>query len=583
MRRWASDRAAARSARARTSANSRVRLRPSRSRSSGVSARPSVFCRSASACWNSTSLLSKPRAIHRYSSCMAPDVAVLRGRLQNSLRFAPGPIAQVVAAHSQDAERAAGGLYRREPSAWAADPDVQKAVSNRLGWMASPQMVATEVPRLRAFADAVKRDGFTDVVLLGMGGSSLAPEVLRAIIGVAAGWPRFHMLDSTDPAAVRAVATPPATSLYVLASKSGTTIEPNALAAHFRQTLVAAGVAEWARHFVAITDPGTELERRANADGFRDVFLNPPDIGGRYSALSFFGMVPAALMGQDVEAIVHWGLAMLAAAQPGYGEAAGNPAVALGLALGAGAKAGRDKMTLVAPPQFEPFGLWVEQLIAESTGKHGTGVVPIAGESIAQADSYDHDRLFVRLRSGRSTTTDLTATGAPVVEIDVGEPAALGAEFVRWEIATAVAGALLRINPFDEPNVQQAKDATRRLLEAYKKDRRLPAPPADATLPGGTVLTLSDAARQAAVTPEALLKTLRSGDYFALLAYVSSEDEALARELQALRRAIRDRAHAATMFGYGPRYLHSTGQLHKGGPNTGVFMVIAARRGATMR
>jgi glucose-6-phosphate isomerase len=509
---------------------------------------------------------------------MAPDVTALRGRLQNTLRFTPGPIAELVAAHTQDAERAAGGLYRREPSAWSLDVEVRKKIADRLGWMSSPQLMANAVPRLRAFADAVKRDGVSDVVLLGMGGSSLAPEVLRAILGVAPGSPRFHMLDSTDPAAVRAAATPAATTLYALASKSGTTIEPNSLAAHFRRTLTDSGIADWSRHFVAITDPGTELDRRAHADNFREVFLNPADIGGRYSALSFFGMVPAALMGQDVEAITQWGLAMLAASEPGYGEATQNPSVALGLALGAGAKAGRDKMTLVGPPQFEPFGLWVEQLIAESTGKNGTGVVPIAGEAAGAAGAYDHDRLFVRIRSGRSSTSDFAATGAPTVDIDIVEPAALGAEFVRWEIATAVAGALLGINPFDEPNVQQAKDATRVLLESYKRDKRLPMPDAELTLPGGTTLTASAAAQKysSGGGAPALLTTLRSGDYFALLAYLPASDQELARELQALRMKVRDRTRAATMFGYGPRYLHSTGQLHKGGPNTGVFLIIAA-------
>ena len=289
-------------------------------------------------------------------------------------------------------------------------------------------------------------------------------------------------------------------------------------------------------------------------------------------------MVPAALMGQDIEAIVQWGLGMLAASEPGYGEATANPSVGLGLALAAGVKAGRDKMTLIGPPQFEPFGLWVEQLIAESTGKHGTGVIPIAGETVARPELYGRDRLFVRLRSGRTSTTDVSATGAPTLEIDIVEPLALGAEFVRWEIATAVAGALLEINPFDEPNVQQAKDATNVLLEAYKRDHRLPAPAVDATLPGGTTLSVSEEARKYGRDQNAvsLLTTLRTGDYFGLLAYLPGGDAELARELQALRLAVRDRARVATMFGYGPRYLHSTGQLHKGGPNTGVFLVVSA-------
>jgi glucose-6-phosphate isomerase len=508
---------------------------------------------------------------------MAIDVTARRGRLQNSLVLSAGPLGAVVAANVHAAERAAGALYRGEPSAWSADADVQRTIANRLGWMTAPQLMRDAASRLRAFADRVQRDGTTDVVLLGMGGSSLAPEVLRAIVGVAAGWPRFHMLDSTDPDAVRAVATPPETTLYILASKSGTTIEPNSLAAHFRQTLERAGHADWASHFVAITDPNTELARHARDQGFKDTFINPPDIGGRYSALSFFGLVPAALMGQDVEAIVEWGLAMLTAAEPGFGDATTNPAVALGLAIGAGAKSGRDKLTLVLPPVYEPFGLWVEQLIAESTGKNGVGIVPIAGEPPADASSYGVDRLFVRVQMADAKVDSPLPADAPVVTIEVAERESIGAEFVRWEIATAVAGALLGINPFDEPNVQQAKDATRRLLDRYQADGRLPQPSGQQTLDSRITLTLSEAAKKyvSGGSPEALLTVLRQGDYFALLAYLGP-DEALARELSALRHAVRDRTRAATMFGYGPRYLHSTGQLHKGGPNTGVFLLISA-------
>jgi glucose-6-phosphate isomerase len=506
---------------------------------------------------------------------MGLDVTSLRGRVQNTLRVMPGPLADVVASLAQSAERAAGGLYRREPSAWSSDAGVQKTIANRLGWMTSPQLMVESADRLTAFAASVRDAGITDVVLLGMGGSSLAPEVLRAVVGVAPGWPRFHMLDSTDPDAVRAAATPPPTTLYIVASKSGTTIEPNALATHFERVLKNAGTPEWARHFIAITDPGTPLHRRARSEGFLDVFVNPAEIGGRYSALSFFGMVPAALMGQDVGALASWGLAMLAAAEPGFGDATANPAVALGLALGAGARSGRDKMTLIAPAALEPFGLWVEQLIAESTGKHGTGIVPIAGEPAGDASVYGTDRLFVRLHT--RATRSQEAFDGPVIDIDVQEREAIGAEFMRWEIATAIAGALLEINPFDEPNVAQAKDATQALLATYKSDRRLPLPAPDLTLRGGATLSLSRAARRYAQSeaPDALLTSIREGDYFALLAYVGP-DEALGRELQTLRRAVRDRTRVATMFGYGPRYLHSTGQLHKGGPNTGVFLLISA-------
>jgi glucose-6-phosphate isomerase len=501
-----------------------------------------------------------------------------RAYLQDSLRVAAGPLTNLIHVNADSAERAARGLWRRDPSVWSGDPATQKKIADRLGWMSSPQLMAESIPRLGAFADAVKRDGFTDVVLSGMGGSSLAPEVIRACIGVATGWPRFQMLDSTDPAAVLAAATPPERTLYVLASKSGTTIEPNSLAAHFKQTLLDAGVARWAQHFIAITDEGTALAARARAEGFREVFINPSDIGGRYSALSFFGLVPAALMGVDVDALVGWGLAMLEAADPNRGAgmsrtAAQNPAVALGLAMGAGAKAGRDKLTLVLPQSLEAFGLWVEQLVAESTGKQGTGIVPIAGEPHADRSAYGSDRLFVRLRTNQH---DASVADEPRVDLEIPEPVALGAEFVRWEIATAIAGALLEINPFDEPNVQQAKDATRKLLDEYRATGRLPMPAPDRSL-HGIDLTSSRAARQMlkGQDPDAILTLISAGDYAAWLAYLGP-DRALADELASLRRAIRDRTRAATMFGDGPRYLHSTGQLHKGGPNTGVFVLVTA-------
>jgi len=515
----------------------------------------------------------------------ALDVAGKRARLAGTFQLPAGVLTDAIAASEAAAERAASGMWRRDPAAWTGDAAVARIIANRLGWLASPALMADSLERLLGFAAAVRRDGFADVVLLGMGGSSLAPEVLHAVLGVAPGWPRFHMLDSTDPAAIRAAATPPERTLYLLASKSGTTIEPNALAAHFRRRLEDAGVKRWADHFVAITDQGTVLEQRARTEGFRDLFINPSDIGGRYSALSFFGLVPAALMGQNVPALLGWGLAMLAASEPGVGGARSQAAVGLGVTMAASARAGRDKLTLVVPKALEPFGLWVEQLIAESTGKHGTGVVPIAGEPLAGVGSYGADRLFVRLRLHGSyaeemrdtDVRDLRTAGAPVAEIELPEPSALGAEFVRWEIATAIAGALLEINPFDEPNVQQAKDATRTLLDRYKASGQLPLPAVDRQLPSGVSLSLSRAARDGLEGrgPETLLTLLGQGDYFALLAYLGP-DQGLADDLHAFRVAVRDHSKVATMFGYGPRYLHSTGQLHKGGPNTGVFVVVAA-------
>jgi glucose-6-phosphate isomerase len=500
----------------------------------------------------------------------------------DGFHLAPGGLTASLAADADAASRAARGLWARDTATWSRDEAVQAKIANRLGWLTSPALMAASVARVTAFAEGVRRDGFTDVVLLGMGGSSLAPEVLRAVLGVHDGWPRLHMLDSTDPAAVAAVAPAPETTLFLLASKSGTTIEPNSLAAHFQRVLIDAGIARWADHFVAITDADTDLARRAAAEQFRDTFINPTDIGGRFSALSFFGIVPAALMGQDVAALVQHGVAMLEEARTWTGDVAANPAVGLGLLMGAGAKAGRDKLTLVVPPALEAFGLWVEQLVAESTGKQGVGVVPIAGETLGSPDAYGSDRIFVRLRAAGAADeaardAQMSALSAsPILSIDFAESAALGAEFVRWEVATAVAGALLGVNPFDEPNVQQAKDATRRLLDRHAADGALPVPTPDRTRPTGVALTLSAAAREAlgARGPEALLSLVTPGDYVGILAYLGP-DPGFAAAVARFRDAVRATTKAATMFGYGPRYLHSTGQLHKGGPNTGVFVLIS--------
>jgi len=501
---------------------------------------------------------------------------------RSGFHLAAGPLASNLTSESDAAVRAARGLWAKDSSTWSGDHDVQQKIANRLGWLESPALMAASLDRIRTFAEGVRRDGFTDVVLLGMGGSSLAPEVLRAVLGTQPGWPRLYMLDSTDPAAVRAVSTVPATTLFLLSSKSGTTIEPNSLAAHFQQVLTSAGIAKWADHFVAITDAGTALATRAEQEKFRDIFINPGDIGGRFSALSFFGMVPAALMGQDLEGLVRWGLAMLDEARLLPGDAVNNPAVGLGLLMGAGAKAGRDKLTLIVPPSLEAFGLWVEQLVAESTGKQGVGVVPIAGETLGGAQAYGTDRVFVRLRATGDADEERRdkaieqLSASPILTIDFPEPAALGAEFVRWEIATAVAGALLGVNPFDEPNVQAAKDATNRLLAHHKTEGRLPVPPADRAAGDGTSFTLSAAAKRALGSrgAESFLSLVGAGDYVGVLAYLGP-DQAFADAVARFRASVRQRTRAATMFGSGPRYLHSTGQLHKGGANNGVFVLIS--------
>jgi glucose-6-phosphate isomerase len=475
-------------------------------------------------------------------------------------------------------------IFARSPAVWSTDHASQAKISNRLGWLSSPDWVLPHLPRVRAFAESVRNRGVTDVVLLGMGGSSLAPEVLRSVIGVKPGWPHFWMLDSTDPAAILTVdrqITLPST-IFLLASKSGGTIEPNSMAAYFQHRLETSGLARWADHFVAVTDEGTALHQRATSQGFLDVFVNPSDIGGRYSALSLFGLVPAALMGQDIDTIVDWARAMMWLCGPER-PLRSNPAVLLGAAMSLGALAGRDKMTLVLPPALETFGLWVEQLVAESTGKQGNGVVPIAGEAPASPAQYGTDRLFVALdvcpspsAGAHAELRTLAAAGAPWVQITMPEPEALGAEFVRWELATAVAGAILGVNPFDEPNVQQAKDATRRLLDSRHGAGSVPRPDGGIRL-GPATVWLSSAARAAmgAMPPARYLDVLGANDYLAMLAYLGP-DSTLVEPLAALRRRVVEHTHCATTFGYGPRYLHSTGQLHKGGANNGVFLVMLA-------
>ena len=476
--------------------------------------------------------------------------------------------------------RFADALWTRRLEVWSADRAVQQTIANRLGWLDVLATVSPRLPRLCAFAESIRDSGVSDIILLGMGGSSLAPEVLRGVIGVAPGFPRFQVLDSVDPDAVRAAMARPATSMFLLASKSGSTIEPNALAAEAERRVREAGVADPRSRFVAITDEGTPLHRCALDQRFREVFLNPVDIGGRYSALSFFGMVPAALMGIDVHALLSSARAMADACRAD--DPRRNPGLALGAMMAAAALSGRDKLTLSLPPRLGPFGLWVEQLVAESTGKQGKGIVPIAGE--ADDVVLGDDRIIVQLALGgepRPSGGALRERAAhvPTLSIDIPDLAALGAEFFRWETATAAAGLLLDINPFDEPNVQQAKDATRVLLGTYSTQGHLSVPEPDVTFEGVQV-TLTDAARQAArqaaTGPLAFLRLLRPPDYFGLLVYLQPDAEAFADVLHALRHDVGIGTGCATMLGYGPRYLHSTGQLHKGGPNTGAFVIVTA-------
>ena len=494
--------------------------------------------------------------------------------------IAPGPLHPLYERLGArlDALKFADALWARRLDVWTTDRETQDTIRNRLGWLTALDAVTPQLDRVRAFADTLRGSTISDVVLLGMGGSSLAPEVLRQILGVAPGYPRFRMLDSVDPDAVRDAFDRAATSLFIVASKSGSTIEPNVLAAEARARVMAAGEPAWASRFVAITDENTALHRRAMSDGFRDVFVNPSDIGGRYSALSLFGLVPAAVMGADVNRIVASAREMEAACRGS--DVRTNPGLALGAFMAAGAEAGRDKLTLMLSPDLASFGLWVEQLVAESTGKQGKGVVPIAaGETPGMPLGPDrlvvaayraggpHQRLLDPIRTG----------GVPLFEIEVPDRLAIGAEFLRWEIATATAGVLMGINPFDEPNVKQAKDATQELLADFTTSGRLRRNEPHATIDGAT-FTLSKAAVREVrgAGAERFLSVVRSSDYVGLLAYLPPDRDPFDAVLREVQGTLMGTRGWATMLGYGPRYLHSTGQLHKGGANNGVFVIVTA-------
>lgn len=492
----------------------------------------------------------------------------------------PGPLRPAFeqACRRLEQNRFSDALWARRLDLWSADAAVQRKVSDRLGWLDAPTTMRTHVHRLRVFAESVRQTSFTDVILLGMGGSSLASEVMRAVIGIARGFPRFRVLDTVDPDAVRDAMAQAATTLFILASKSGSTIELISLAAEADRRVRAAAVAEPGSHFVAVTDEGTVLHRQALDRQFRDVFINPSDVGGRFSALSLFGLVPAAVMGIDIDALLDSATDM--AAECRLDDPRRNPGLALGALMGSGSRSGRDKLTLVMPEPLERFGLWTEQLVAESTGKQSRGIVPICGERLDFERA--HDRVAVAIDvSGTNVAAfaeDARTAQMPFAAVDLSDVLALGGEFLRWEVATAAAGWLLDINPFDEPNVQQAKDATGTLLGAYAEQRRLPVQEPNAIAEGARIV-LTDAARNALAdnARPVIPGLLRPADYFALLAYLPPEDPRFLPVLNAIRARVAEVTACATMLGFGPRYLHSTGQLHKGGSNTGVFLIVTAQ------
>jgi transaldolase/glucose-6-phosphate isomerase len=453
-------------------------------------------------------------------------------------------------------------IEQKDASLWKSNGTVEKEIRDRLGWLQVADRMEERIPDLQALAKELYQEGFRDAVVLGMGGSSLAPEVFSQTFKAPSGALTVHVLDTTDPAAIAALEQEIdlEKSVFIVASKSGTTLET---LSHYHYFWERTG--GQARQFIAITDPGTELAADSQRRGFRRTFLNPADIGGRYSALSYFGLVPAALGGVDLAGLLDRAATMMHACSPSV-PVAENPGAWLGAVFAESAKAGRDKITIVAPDALRTFGIWAEQLIAESTGKEGKGLVPIAGEALGAPEVYGKDRLFVRLAlpegASDAKLEALAKAGHPVVTLKVSDTLALGAEFFRWEYAIAVAGTILGINVFDQPNVQEAKDLTAKVLKESS-----PATVGEGIRWAGQNGSTLEAAIQS------LLGQARPGDYVAILAYIAPDAEH-DRALNAIRLAIRDKYRVATTVGYGPRYLHSTGQLHKGGPNTGVFLEI---------
>ncbi len=459
-------------------------------------------------------------------------------------------------------------VWKKDATLWKNDDAHKKIIANALGWLVVPEGMAAKAAELTAFAEEVK-DEFDDVVVLGMGGSSLCSEVTRRLFGRRAGYPRLLVLDSTVPEAVKALEAKLdlGRTLFMVASKSGTTTEPMIFHRYFYDRVKSVRGDQAGRSFIAVTDPDTQLVKDATRDGFRKIFINPHDIGGRYSALSLFGLVPAAVSGVDVTTLLD--RAVHASHVAKVAAAKKNPPALLGTILGALANNGRDKLTLITPAPLDTLGLWVEQLIAESTGKEGKGIVPIAGEPALKASEYGNDRVFVcvRLREADETARlkELSAAGHPVVDIVLEDALDLGEIFFTWEFATAMAGALLGIDAFDQPNVQESKDNTKKLLEEYKAKGSMTH--------SGTQITPDDTA-----AIDALLAKVKAGDYVALTEYFGQSPERDAA-IAGIRETIARERRVATTTGYGPRFLHSTGQLHKGGADNGVFLQLTGGPG----
>ena len=454
-------------------------------------------------------------------------------------------------------------LWQRDPLLWSKNPAQHKEIKDRLGWLSIPRLMKSHVAELKAFQEEVKAAGFTHAVLLGMGGSSLAPEVLQSVLGNAPGFPELLVLDSTDPARVKDVEArlDLAKTLFIVSSKSGGTVESTSFFKYFYDLVRSARSENPGSAFIAITDPGTTLESLAKEHRFWKTFLAPEDVGGRFSALTVFGMVPACVIGADAAKLLNGAERMMAECSMEV-PLEENAAMALGLGMAVLAEEGRDKLTLLTSESLASFGDWAEQLVAESTGKDGSGVLPVVREPLEPAENYGPDRFFVELafesesRTNTSGVQSLILAGHPVLSISMKTAYDLGAEFFRWEMATAIACALLKVNAFDQPDVQTAKAAANKFLEKSKSG--IPAQVLDSDM-----------------TLETFWENAEPGDYAAILAFLPDRD-GIRQRLLKLRDVIRQRTKLAATLGFGPRYLHSTGQLHKGGPSKGVFILITS-------
>lgn len=479
-------------------------------------------------------------------------------------------------------------IWKRDHTVWNDNPE---EISNRLGWLQSHALMKEHLGEINNLVNQVRADGYNQALLLGMGGSSLAPEVFRKIFGVRNSCLDLDILDSTDPGAVmeKENKIDLHKTLIIVSTKSGGTVETASLMKHFYNKMAAAVGSEQAgNHFVAITDSGSSLEKTALELNFRTTFLNDPSIGGRYSALSYFGLIPAALIGVNLEALLESASAMALSAEPGGSPLeTGNSSAFLGVTLSALGSIGQDKVTLISSPPIEPFGAWIEQLIAESTGKEGKGLLPVDGETLSSPEIYANDRLFIYLRLGDNTTCDhkverLKEAGHPLMQFNLPDLYALGGELFRWMFATAIAGWVMGINPFDQPNVEAAKLLAREMVMAYQEKGKLPALQPDLKVDGGIEIYSGQTAENLQQVWHDFLKQadfgindIKDRSYVAIQAYLKP-DPVTDRAMQRLRDQIRAVSRLAVTVGYGPRFLHSTGQLHKGDAGKGLFVQLTA-------